>query len=130
MTLIADLAEVSRTVSATSKRSVKIGELARCLRALGKDEIVIAVHYLSGELTQGKIGIPFASLHAAAAQPPSAEPTLTIKQVDELLTNYAGVRGAGSALKRAQLISDLFKQTSAEEREFLFRLLVGELRQG
>jgi DNA ligase-1 len=130
MTLIADLAEASRAVSATSKRIAKISELARCLRALDQDEIAIAVHYLSGELTQGKIGIPFASLHAAAGQPPAAEPTLTIKQLDELLTNYADLRGAGSATKRANLIAGLFEQASANEREFLFRLLIGELRQG
>lgn len=130
MTLLADLADVSKAVSAASSRNVKIRELARCLRTIDKEEIAIAVHYLSGELTQGKIGIPFASLHAAAAQPPAVEPTLTIMQLDSLLTDYTRLRGAGSASKRAQLIAGLFERASADEREFLFRLLVGELRQG
>ena len=130
MTLIADLAKVSRAVSATSARNAKIAELSRCLRAVDQAEIAIAVHYLSGELPQGKIGIPFASLHAAAAQPPAPEATLTLLEVDELLTNYARMRGAGSAAMRAQLVAGLFARASAEEREFLFRLLVGELRQG
>ena len=62
MTLLANLAGTSRRVSANAARSGKIRELAAFLRTLAADEIDIAVHYLSGEIPQGKIGIGYSSL--------------------------------------------------------------------
>jgi hypothetical protein len=39
----------------------KVRELAALLRALQPDEIETGVHYLSGELPQGRIGIGYAT---------------------------------------------------------------------
>ncbi len=130
MTLIAELAEVSRAVSAASSRNAKMRELARCLRTLEAVEIPIGVHYLSGDLPQGKIGIPFASLHAASAEPPANTAGLSILDLDRRLSDFASIRGTGSAAKRLKVLSETFALASEGEREFLFRLLTGELRQG
>ena len=67
MTLLANLVGTSERVAATAARQAKIRELAALLKALARDEIAIAALYLSGELPQGRIGIGFASLHAAAS---------------------------------------------------------------
>jgi DNA ligase-1 len=117
-------------VSATSARSTKVRELATFLRTLPAEEVEIAVHYLSGEIPQGRIGIGYSALQAAAASPPAAAPTLALAELDRQLTQLATVRGAGSAAKRAASLTALFSRATAPEHDFLLRLLAGELRQG
>ena len=129
MTLLAALVEVSQRVGATSARLSKVRELAGCLRALAPDEIETAVLYLSGETPQGRFGLGYATLQAAASQA-AAAPTLSIGDVDRRLTGIAAIRGAGSAASRAQALRELFSNATPSEQEFLIRLLVGELRQG
>ena len=46
------------------------------------------------------------------------------------LADVAGLRGRGMNSLRAAALSDLFGRATAAEQEFLFRLLLGELRQG
>ena len=55
---------------------------------------------------------------------------LSIEEVDRSLAAIAGIRGAGSAARRAQALSALFSRATPAEQEFLMRLIVGELRQG
>jgi DNA ligase-1 len=130
MTLLANLVETSQRVSATSGRLAKVRELAGLLRALAPDEIETGAHYLSGELPQGRIGIGYAALRSAASNPPAATATLPISDVDGLLTELAGIRGAGSTARRATALAGLFARATADEQQFLLRLLTGELRQG
>jgi DNA ligase-1 len=130
MTLLADLVDASRRVGAASARLAKVRELAAFLKALSADEIETAVNYLSGELPQGRIGLSYRTLHTAASNPGANAGLLSIPEVDRRLTTLAGMRGAGSAARRAHALSDLFSQASPAEQEFLVRLVVGELRQG
>src|SRR5437016_4218058 len=130
MTLLANLVATSQRVSATSGRLAKIRELAALLGALQPQEIDTGVHYLSGELPQGRIGIGYASLRSAAASPPAATPTLSVAEVDALLSDVAGIRGSGSTANRATALAGLFSRATEAEQHFLLRLLTGELRQG
>ena len=130
MTLLADLVETSGRVGATSSRLAKVRELSGLLRALQPDEIETGVHYLSGEIRQGRIGIGYATLRTAASHAPAAAATLSIGTVDTTLTQLAAIRGAGSTASRAAALADLFSRTTAAEQNFLLRLLTGELRQG
>src|SRR6185369_10013841 len=50
-----------------------------------------------------------------------------IIEVDRALTDLAGTRGTGAKLER---LRNLFARATAEEQQFLVRLLTGELRQG
>src|SRR5579863_6902127 len=102
MTQLADLVEASGRVGADRARLVKVRELAGLLRTLEPDEIGIATHYLSGELPQGRFGIGYAALAAAANEPAAAAPTLSIAEVDSQLTALAAMRGSGSAKRRAR----------------------------
>jgi DNA ligase 1 len=128
--LFADLVAASRAVGATASRLGKVRELASFLRTLSAGEIEIAVHYLSGDIAQGRIGIGYSSLQAAASGAGATEATLSITEVDRDLAALSDVRGAGSAARRSQALSDLFARATASERQFLMALLVGELRQG
>ncbi|MEA3106572.1 MAG: ligase 1 [Gammaproteobacteria bacterium] len=128
--LLAHLVGTSQRVGATSARLRKVQELAGFLRALPPEEIETAVHYLSGETSQGRIGIGYATLQAAASKTAAVAETLSIAEVDQCLTVVAGSRGAGSAARRAAALRDLFSRATPAEQAFLLRLLVGELRQG
>ena len=131
MSLFANLVAVSQRVGATTARLAKVRELAACLRAVEPSEIDTAVHYLSGEMPQGRFGIGYATLRKASEQGGvAASATLTIGDVDRSLADVAALRGSGSASKRAQALQALFARATSDEQEFLIRLLVGELRQG
>src|SRR5690606_23416210 len=61
---------------------------------------------------------------------PAPEAALTLAEVDGALTEVAASTGAGSRARRLARLSELFARATAPERDFLVRLLVGELRQG
>lgn len=131
MTLLAELVGTSQRVRATSSRLGKVRELAALLRILSPEEVEIATLYLSGDTPQGRSGLGYAGLRAAydaSSAAPGA--SLSIAHTDLALSEIAAIRGAGSAQRRAQALQGLFSRASADEREFLLPLLVGELRQG
>ena len=131
MSLFADLVAVSQRVGATTARLAKVRELAACLRAVEPNEIDTAVHYLSGEIPQGRIGIGYAVLRKASEiSRGGASASLTIADVDRSLADVASLRGSGSAARRTEALQALFGRATPDEQEFLIRLLVGELRQG
>jgi DNA ligase-1 len=130
MTLLAELAAVSRRVSETRSRLAKVREIAACLGNLDKAEIPVAIAYLSGEIRQGKLGVAYASLHTALRKAPSATPTLTLLAVDEIFTSVAAIKGPGSNERRSGALEALFERATAGEQDFLTRLIAGELRQG
>jgi DNA ligase-1 len=128
--LLQQVAEASRAVAETRARSTKIELLAACLSRLAPDEVEIGVGFLSGEPRQGKIGLGYAAIRAVEAPEPAATSTLTLTDVDAVLTRIASIRGARSVQGRAEALADLFARATASERPFLERLLLGELRQG
>jgi DNA ligase-1 len=130
VTLLAELVRASQRVGATTARRSKVQELASFLKSLGPDEVDIGVHYLSGEIPQGKIGIGYAAVRDAASTPASRVESLSIGDVDQRLTELAAVRGSGSAARRAESLKDLFSRSTRDQQQFLLRLLIGELRQG
>jgi len=131
VTALAQLVATSQRIGASAARLIKIRELAQLLASLPVEEIEIGTHYLAGSVPQGRIGIGFATLQTAAARtPPAAQGALSLTEVDRRLAQLAALRGTGSAERRAQLLRELLAQASNDEQTFLFRLLVGELRQG
>src|SRR5580693_9401339 len=83
VTLLVDLVGTSQRVGATSARLHKVRELAGFLRALPPEEIETAVQYLSGETPQGRIGIGYSTLQAAASKAAIGAGTLSIAEVDQ-----------------------------------------------
>lgn len=124
-----DLVETSVRVRETSGRLAKIGHLAELLRRAGPAEIGLAVSYLSGAARQGRIGVGYATLRDAAGAP-AETPSLTLPEVDERLDRIMTARGPGSAAERRRLLAELFGEATRAEQEFLFLLLIGEVRQG
>ncbi|HTM59001.1 MAG TPA: ATP-dependent DNA ligase [Burkholderiales bacterium] len=129
MTHLAALVRVSNQVAATSSRLAKIRELADFLGPLEREEIEIALPYLSGDIRQGKLAVGSAALQSARTAPASA-PTLSLREVDATFQNLKSVKGKGSADQRSALLRGLLERATADEQDFLVRLIVGELRQG
>jgi DNA ligase-1 len=130
MTALAGLVEVSERVGATRARLAKVRELAEFLRSLEPGEVPVGVHYLSGEAPQGRIGIGPAVLREAREIEPASAPELSLLETDQTITEVAALRGAGVNTLRAAALRDLFGRATEAEQRFLFRLLLGELRQG
>ena len=155
--LLSELVSTSRAVAATASRLEKIERLAALLRALDPDEIEAAVAMLSGGLRQGRIGLGWNAITLAATGPggresgaqgrsiqlsfddaspvladesSAAETALTLADADTAFERIAALSGRGSSEERGRLLERLFRRATAEERDFLIRLLAGELRQG
>src|SRR5207245_1715348 len=91
--------------------------------------------FLSASPPQGRIGIGYAMLERARAEgAPDSGATprgpWELAEVDAALQRLATTTGKGSTQAKDGLLRDLFARASAAEQEFLFHLLMGELRQG
>ena len=128
--LLRELVQTSEAVAATSGRTAKITEIAGLLRRAGPGEVAVVVAFLSGELRQRQIGVGYASLGDLLRLEPAGEGPLTVAQTDAVFEAVGQVGGAGAQAERRRLLAGLFGQASQTEREFLVRLLAGELHQG
>ncbi len=126
--LLAELAQVSLEVAATSARSKKVALLAGLFRDAGPEDVPVVIPYLAGRLPQGRIGVGWRSLGDPVE--PAAEPTLTVTGVDAELTALAAVSGPGSQARRKEHLRALFAAATEAEQRFLRALLTGEVRQG
>jgi DNA ligase-1 len=126
-----EVVEVSRQVAQVSGRLEKIGLLASLLERVSPEEIEIAVAFLSGSYRQARLNVGYAALQTAAEGTAVDFPTLELTQVDLAFDRISRVpQGKGSTAERQRLLRELFAQATQEEQHFLFRLVVGELRQG
>jgi DNA ligase-1 len=127
--LLERIVRTSREVAGTASRLAKIEMLAALLRQAGPDEIAVTIAALSGRVRQPKLGVGWAALQRARTGP-ADQPSLTILELDATLERLASTLGKGSAAARGALLRTLFGRATAEEQDFLVRLVTGELRQG
>jgi DNA ligase-1 len=130
MTQLADIVAASRRVADTGSRLAKIAELAACLRGLEREEVPVALPYLSGEARQGKLGVAWSELQQGMVSAAIPSASLRVLDVDDVFAAVAATKGKGASAERARRLAALFARATAEERDFLARLIVGELRQG
>jgi len=127
---LSELVNVSAAVSSTRSRLKKRALLRDGLRAARADEIRLVVDYLSGILPQGRIGLGPAIVRKASGAEPATDPSLSLLEVDAVLDDIASIGGKGSQKIREATLGSLFGRATVDEREFLARLMLGELRQG
>ena len=142
--LLRELVQTSEAVAATSGRTAKITEIAALLRRASSGEVPAVVAFLSGELLQRQIGVGYASLGELLRLEPSGDPLagavteepavgggpLTVAETDAVFEAVGRVTGAGAQAERRRLLAGVFGRATRAEREFLVRLLAGELHQG
>ena len=144
---LSEVVNTSRDVAATTARLEKIERLATLLRGLGPEEIEIGVALLSGTMRQGRVGIGWSAVAAAGqgetasaplqlsledlmAPAPEPDTPLTLLDLDQAFDRIAALSGRGAARERERLLAGVFRRATPEERDFIVRLLAGELRQG
>jgi DNA ligase-1 len=127
---LAVVVDASSRAAQTGSRLGKRDAIAGCLRAAAPDEIELVVAYLSGDTRHNKLGIGYAALSALRGESAAVDATLTIAQVDAALAGIAATSGKGATAERAARLRALFARASAQEQDFLVRLITGELRQG
>jgi DNA ligase-1 len=123
------LVTASNHAAATPSRHAKRDFIGICLEGTDDAELPIAVAFLSGETRQGRLGTGYATL-AGLRGNPAVESRLTLAEVDATFAAYIAAAGKGSAARRTALLRALFARATADEQDFLLRLLTGELRQG
>lgn len=149
--LLDSVVRTSAAVAAASGRLAKIDLIARLLREVPASEITIAASFLAGDLTQRQIGVGYAALadltggywqpggpgqqsgapQAAALDSAAASaPELTLTDTDRVLGQIGALAGPGSQAERRALLAGLLARATHSERQFLARLLAGDLRQG
>ncbi|HEU4368536.1 MAG TPA: ATP-dependent DNA ligase [Methylomirabilota bacterium] len=130
MTRFAEFAALGRRLEATPGRLEKRRLVADFLRALDPDEVGPAVAFLTGRpfpasdpRVLGVRGLP-------GGVPVSAISSLTLSEVGAALAAVAEAAGAGSRRARETRLTELTARATAEERDFLGRIIGGELRTG
>ena len=127
--LFARLATVSATVAATSSRTGKRQHLAALITDLAPAEVEPAIGFLIGTPRQGALGVGWATVGQVKAEP-AGEATLTVGDIDTLLSALLATTGPGSVAAKHDLLHQTMVRATAPEQEFLARLLIGDLRQG
>ena len=125
-----ELVTASASVAESSARLQKTRHLAAILKRLAPSEIEVAVAFLSGSPRQGRIGIGGSLLATLRDTLPAESSTLELREVDEAFGRAATASGAGSQGARTQILRDLLRRATHVERDFIVRLIFGELRQG
>lgn len=127
--LLVDVVTTSSAVAATRSRKSKTEAIADLIRGAEPADVEPVVAWLSGESLQGKLGIGFRTV-VGAKTAAASEPTWTVSGVDRILSELAQTSGAGSVARRRDLLTDLMSKATADEQDFLIRLLTGEIRHG
>jgi DNA ligase-1 len=132
MLSLADIVTASREVASTRSRIKKIARFSELLAKASLEELPAAVGFLCGELRQGRLGLGYRSLRdvPASSEPASAGGLVSVLELDAVFQALEVLSGKGVVSERERLLSALFARLSAEERDFVVRLILGELRQG
>ena len=127
--LYSDLVAASQRVAATSKRSEKVASIAVVLRSAAPEEAEATIGLLLGDPRQGRLGVGWVTMSSLRVDP-AAEPSLTVREVDNALSRVAAMEGSGSQGERSRAMVTLWSLATAGEQDHLYRVLTGELRQG
>jgi DNA ligase 1 len=132
MIALARLADLCRRLRTSPGRLDKLALLADYLRSLPADAVATAVAFLTGRAfpqsdphVLGVRWLPSVDDVATAAGSP-----LSLADVATAFADIAEASGAGSRRARDELLRALAARASAEERETLQRIMVGEMRTG
>lgn len=113
----------------TRSRKAKVGAIAALLETLDPASVAPGVAMLLGKPRQGRTGVGWRTLSGLGPEP-AAEPSLTVLDVDHAFTRLAGAGGAGSAGVRSVVLTELWGAATADEQDFLTRVMLGDMRTG
>ena len=141
--MLSTVVDTSREVAATRSRLAKTALVAELLVVTDPAHVRTVASWLAGRLPQGRVGVGWRSLgdlpapvpdpssaseaSSALDPPPSAPEPLTVVDVDTAMIALAATSGRTA---RHEILVDLYARATADEQDYLSRLLLGEVRQG
>jgi DNA ligase-1 len=130
VTRLADFAALGRRLESSPGRLEKRRLVAEFLRAIESDEVALVVAFLTGHPfpTSDSRVLGVRGLPREVAERPGA--ALTLGDVGAAFGAVAAAVGSGSRRTREIALTELAARASGEEREFLGRIIGGELRTG
>jgi len=130
VTLFADFAALGRRLETSPGRLDKRRQVADFLRTIEPDEVALAVAFLTGHPfpTSDPRVLGVRGLPRGVAERPGAP--LTLGDVGAAFGAVAAAVGGGSRRARETQLKELAARASDEEREFLGRIIGGEMRTG
>src|SRR5438309_4431838 len=131
MVEFARLADLCRRLRTSPGRLDKLAMLADYLRALPPDAVGPAVAFLTGRpFPQSDPRVLGVRWLPSLTDGPAAATSLTLADVAAAFADIAKASGAGARRTRDELLRALASRASAEERETIQRIVVGEMRTG
>ncbi|MDR7542739.1 MAG: ATP-dependent DNA ligase [Armatimonadota bacterium] len=132
----AEFAALCRDLAATRSRLAKIDRTAHFLRRLAPEEVGIAVAFLTARpfpASDPRVAeVSFATLSSIleSAGPPAAASNLSLLDVGQAFADIAAASGPGSRRAKAERLSTLLRRATADERQVIAGILLGEMRIG
>ena len=131
MTLLAEVVRTSTQVAATSSRLEKIRLIAECLRGSSPTRSRSRCPISAATSRQGKLALGYATLQSAHGLRRVGARRSTCHGRGRGLSQISRAsRARARPRTRSARLKELFGKATAEEQDFLLRLIVGELRQG
>jgi DNA ligase-1 len=131
------LAELCRSVEATTKRNEKIALISSFLKEVSPEEVPLVTLFLAGkafpESDPRVLEISYATISDAGknlGQSRLTEHALRIEDVYDTLGRIAQASGSKSRDRKLSLLQTILTQASPVEAEFLTRMMLGEMRIG
>jgi DNA ligase-1 len=130
MIFIKNLVEVSENVSSTTRKKEKVSILASFLKPARERDIALAASCLAAQIPQGLLGIGWANIQGALKGLDQKTRPVGLMEIDKTFERVFQESGAGSARRKLKHLQGLFSSVAKEEKDFLIRLIMGEIRQG
>ena len=131
MTVFADFAALGRRLERVRGRLEKRDEVARFLRGLAPGEIATSVSFLAARAFPASdprvLGVRWLPRDAGGG---AEGAPLTLLDVAGAFADVAAATGAGVRRTRDERLARLAARASADERDFLNRIIGGEMRTG
>jgi len=127
-----EFAELCRALEATRGRLGKRALVSDYITRLPDGDLPAAVAFLSGRAFPVSDPRTLSLRWLPGAEPPAAEEGVPLSMADvaAVFEAIAGASGAGSRGRREALLTALVRRASPLEREFLRRIVSGEMRTG
>ncbi|HXG52178.1 MAG TPA: ATP-dependent DNA ligase [candidate division Zixibacteria bacterium] len=130
----AEFCALCARLEATRSRLDKVAWCGDFLRRLSVSEVPWAIAFLTARPFPASdprvLEVGWAAVRAAEEAAPAAVATLSMLDVAEGFGKIASRSGKGSRLAKAEALRELFAKATLPEREFLKRILQGEMRIG
>ena len=120
-----EIVEICKKLEATRSKKEKVSILEKFLVKISNEEIKAALGFLLGEMP--KINVGYATISKFMAIKAFKSFSTELKELYEKILNIGKIEGR---TKKEMMLSSLLSSLNNEERKYLLKALIGEMRHG